>query len=52
MLYGEYDPEVEMRVVREEAIEETREEDRQYFLELLNQDLTKEEIKERLQKET
>jgi hypothetical protein len=46
MLYAEYDPEVEMRVVREE----TREEDRQYFLELLNQDLTKEEIKERLNK--
>jgi len=36
-----------MRVVREEAIEETRE----YFLDLLNQDLTKEEIKERLQQE-
>jgi len=47
MLYAEYDPEVEMRVVREEAIEETRE----YFLELLNQDLTKEEIKERLRQE-
>jgi hypothetical protein len=47
MLYGEYDPEVEMRVVREE----TREEERQYFLELLNQGLTIEEIKERLQQE-
>ena len=47
MLYAEYDPEVEMRVVREE----TREEYRQYFMELLNQDLTKEEIKERLQQE-
>jgi len=45
MLYAEYDPEVEMRVVREE----TREEEREYFLELLNQGLTIEEIKERLQ---
>jgi hypothetical protein len=44
MLYAEYDPEVEMRVVREEA----HEEDRQYFLELINQGLTIEEIKERL----
>jgi len=49
MLYAEYDPEVEMRVVREEAIEETREEERQYFLEMINQGLTIEEIKERLQ---
>jgi len=56
MLYAEYDPEVEIRVVREEAHEEGREEgkeearkeDRQYFLELLNQGLTIEEIKERL----
>jgi len=32
-----------------EGREEARKEDRQYFLELLNQDLTKEEIKERLQ---
>jgi hypothetical protein len=47
MLYAEYDPEVEMRVVREEA----RKEERQYFIELLNQDLTKDEIKERLQQE-
>jgi hypothetical protein len=44
MLYAEYDPEVEMRVVREEA----HEEDRQYFLELINKGLTIEEIKERL----
>ena len=59
MLYAEYDPEVEMRVVREEALEEGREEgreeaheeDRIHFLELLNQDLTKEEIKERLQQQ-
>jgi hypothetical protein len=49
MLYGEYDPEVEMRVVREEALEEGEEKSRQYFLELLNQGLTIEEIKERLQ---
>lgn len=41
---GEYDPEVEMAVVREEAYEESR----QYFLELLDQGLTTEEIKERL----
>ena len=51
MLYAEYDPEVEMRVVREEALEEGREEERLHFLELLNQDLTKEEIKERLQQQ-
>ncbi len=51
MLYGEYDPEVEMRVVREEAIEETREEERQYFLEMINKGLTIEEIKERLKQE-
>ncbi|GBU27763.1 hypothetical protein R84B8_01304 [Treponema sp. R8-4-B8] len=43
MLYGEYDPEVEKRVIREE--------ERDYFLELLDQDLTKEEIKERIQQE-
>jgi len=47
MLYGEYDPEVEMRVVREE----TRKEERQYFLELINKGLTIEEIKERLNQE-
>jgi len=47
MLYCEYDPEVERRVVREEALEEGRE----YFLELLNKDLTKEEIKAQLQRE-
>jgi len=34
---------------REEGREETREEERHYFLELLNQGLTIEEIKERLQ---
>jgi len=48
MLYGEYDPEVEMRVVRQEAREEGWEEGREYFLELINQGLTLEEIKERL----
>jgi len=52
MLYGEYDPEVEMRVVREEALEEGREEaheeDRLYVLEMINQGLTIEEIKKRL----
>jgi len=53
MLYAEYDPEVEMRVVREEALEEGREEERQYFLGMLNQGLTLKEIKDRLnQKET
>jgi hypothetical protein len=55
MLCAEYDPEVEMIVVREEALEdgreEARKEDRQYFLELLNQGLTIDEIKERLQQE-
>jgi hypothetical protein len=57
MLYTEYDPEVEMRVVRKEALEdgieigleEGKEKSRQYFLELLNHGLTIEEIKERLQ---
>jgi len=60
MLYAEYDPEVEMRAVREEALEEGRkegeeigmekahEEDRLYFMELIDQGLTIEEIKERL----
>jgi hypothetical protein len=42
-LYGDYDPEAEIAVVREE--------DLQHFLELLDQDLTKEEIKQRLKKE-
>jgi len=48
MLYAEYDPEVEMRIVREEALEEAHEEDRLHFLELIDQGLTIEEIKERL----
>jgi len=37
------------KVWQEEAREERSKEERQYFLELLNQDLTKEEIKEKLQ---
>jgi len=44
MLYAEYDPEVEMRVVREEA--------RRYVLELINQGLSVEQIKERLTQST
>jgi hypothetical protein len=48
MLYAEYDKEEEIAVVREEASENAREKVRQYFLELLNQDLTKEEIRQRL----
>jgi len=36
---------------REEGMEIARKEERQYFLELLNQDLTKEEIKQRFQQE-
>jgi len=47
MLLGEWDKDEYIEVVREEA----REEERHYFLELLNQGLTIEEIKERLQKE-
>jgi len=53
MIFGEYDREIDISVNRREAREEGRKEahreDRQYFLELLNQDLTIEEIKERLQ---
>jgi len=52
MIFGEYDREMDIAVnrreAREEGREEARKEDRQYFLELLNQNLTKEEIKERL----
>ena len=63
MIFGEYDRDMDIAVNRREAREEGREEgleqgreeaheeDRQYFLELLNQDLTKDEIKERLQNE-
>jgi hypothetical protein len=48
MLYAEYDPEVEKAIVREEALEEGREENIQYVLELVDQGLTSEEIKQRL----
>jgi hypothetical protein len=51
MLTAEYDREMDIAVNRREAKEETREEDYHHFFELLNQDLTKEEIKERLQQE-
>jgi len=51
MLTAEYDREMDIAVNRREAREEAHKEDRHYFLELLNQDLTKEEIKERLQRE-
>ena len=66
MLYAEYDPEVEMRVVREEALEEGMEigmekgmeigreegleEGREEVLKLFEQGLSVEEIKERLQR--
>jgi len=52
MLYGEYNIEDEIEVVREEVREETWNEcskhERQKFLELLNQGLSAEEIKQRL----
>jgi hypothetical protein len=55
MLLGEWDQDEALEVAREEGIEEgmekAHEEDRQYFLDLLNQGLTIEEIKERLQQE-
>lgn len=63
MIFGEYNREMDIAVNRREAKEEGREEGigiglsqgreegRQYFLELLNQDLTIDEIKERLQQE-
>jgi hypothetical protein len=59
MIFGEYDREMDIAVNRREAREEGLEEgeeigmekERKYFLEMLNQDLTKEEIKERLQQE-
>jgi len=49
MMYDEYSIDISIAINRKETWEEAREEDRQYFLELLNQDLTKEEIRERLQ---
>jgi len=52
MLTAEYDREMDIAVNRreakEEGREEGREEERKYFLELLDQGLTIEEIKERL----
>jgi hypothetical protein len=44
MLYVKYDREAEMAIVREEE----REENRLFFLALLDQDLTIQEIKQRL----
>jgi DNA-binding NarL/FixJ family response regulator len=49
MLYSEYDPEVEMRVVREEALEDGIEIGREEILTLFEQGLSVEEIRERLQ---
>jgi len=55
MLLGEWNQEEAIEVAREEGredgLEEGREEERHYVLELLNQGLTIEEIKERLQRE-
>jgi hypothetical protein len=51
MIFGEYDREMDIAVNRREAREEGHKEDYRHFLELLNQNLTKEEIKERLQQE-
>ena len=56
MIFGEYDREMDIAVNRreakeeghEEGLKEGMEEERKYFLELLNQGLTIEEIKERL----
>jgi intein-encoded DNA endonuclease-like protein len=47
MLTAEYDREMDIAVNRREA----REEAQQYFLELINQGLSLDEIKERLQQE-
>jgi len=48
MIFGEYDREMDIAVNRREAKEEGREEERQYFLGLLDQGLTTVEIKRRL----
>jgi len=48
MIFGEYDRDMDIAVNRREAREEAQEEDKQYFLELINQGLTIKEIKERL----
>jgi len=53
MLLTEWNWDDALEVAREEGLEEGVEKSRQHFLELLDQDLTKEEIKQRLnQKET
>jgi len=49
MLLTEWNQDEALEVAREEAREEAHEEDYQYFLEMLNQGLTVEEIKERIQ---
>ena len=51
MLLGAWNQEEALEVAREEGLEDGREEERHYVLELINQGLTMEEIKERLQKE-
>jgi hypothetical protein len=51
MLLGDWDKEEYIEVMCEEAREETHEEDRQYLLDLLNQGLSVEEIKDRLQQQ-
>ncbi|WP_461255319.1 hypothetical protein [Treponema sp. R80B11-R83G3] len=48
MIFGEYDRDMDIAVNRREASEETRKEDCQYFYELLDQGLTTDEIKQRL----
>jgi len=50
MIIDEYSVDMAIAINRKETWEEAREEDQKYFLELLNQDLTKEEIREQLQK--
>jgi DNA-binding transcriptional MerR regulator len=48
MIHGECDRDIDIAINRKKAWEEAREEDRQYFLELLDQGLTIKEIKQRL----
>jgi len=50
MILDEYSVDMAIAINRKETWEEAREEDQKYFLELLNQDLTKEEIREQIQK--
>ena len=52
MLLEEWNMDDALAVAREEAWEECREEERSYFIKLLEQGLTVEEIKERLTKTT